>query len=556
MIMYLFRHLCACTNLQVFLLYHSILPNGEKRSLSLNQFLGRYFSIERMIAILLLILLIVFFYSFRKTIKQKNREISCIRNLLTNEEEHLRIVLSSIGEGVIVSDLDGKVIFINDMASKITGWTNESAIGMLISDVFDITDRYSLQQTSDLIKRILTKGEKIESSEQIVLKRKDGAERSIAYDATPIRDKHGQIFGIIWVFCDITEKLIKIKEIEYLGYHDELTGLGNRRYLEAKLNQFNQEAYLPLAVIIGDANGLKLINDAFGHFIGDELLIRMAEAVKSACRSDDHDHIFRYGGDEFIVLLPNTSETEAEKISNRIYQSCSEIQIGSIKFSMSLGWAVKKNPDDNLMEIITAAENFMYRRKQGDRTDLKGNVVQRIMDSLELNVEGEKLHSEHVSEMCERLADELNLDTEAKEKCKKAGKYHDIGKSIIDKAILDKSEPLSSEEWHIIRQHSENGYRILSIDSNYKDIALYVLQHHERWDGKGYPKGLKGEEIQFISRIIAVCDSYDAMVSDRPYHKAVSEDEAAREIIFHSGSQFDPDIAKVFVEKVLRRRWN
>ena len=463
-------------------------------------------------------------------------------------------MLSSIGEGVIISDLDGKVIFINDTARKITGWTNESAIGMSITEVFDITDRYSQQRTSDLIKRILTTGEKIESSDQIILKIKDGTERSIAYDAAPIRNNQEHILGIVWVFCDITEKLAKIKEIEYLGFHDELTGLGNRRYLEAKLNQFNQEAYLPLAVIIGDANGLKLVNDAFGHFIGDELLIKIAEAIKSACRSDDH--IFRYGGDEFIILLPNTSEPEAEKISKRFHQACSEIQIGSVKFSMSLGWAVKKNPDDNLMEIIMVAENFMYKRKECDRSFLKEDIIQKIMDSLELNVESEKLHSEHVSDMCERLAGELNLETEDREKCKKAGKYHDIGKSIIDKAILDKSEPLSAEEWHLIKQHSENGYRLLSIDPNYRDIAEYVLQHHERWDGKGYPKGLKGEEIQYISRIIAICDSYDAMTSNRPYRRALSDEEAIKEIIDRSGSQFDPNIAKVFIEKVLRRSWN
>ena len=554
MILHSFQYPCTHTILRVLLLCDLILPNGDDIYLSTNRFSLKNSSIERIIATILLILTIISFYFFRKKIKQKDKEITCFRNLLTNEEEHLRIVLSSIGEGVIVSDLDGKVIFINDTARKITGWTNESAIGMSITEVFDLTDRYSQQRTSDLIKRILETREKIESSDQIVLKTKDGTERSIAYDAAPIRDNHDHILGIVWVFCDITQQITKIKEIEYLGFHDELTGLGNRRYLEAKLNQFNQEAYLPLAVIIGDANGLKLVNDAFGHFIGDKLLIKIAEAIKSACRSDDH--IFRYGGDEFIVLLPNTSEIEAEKISKRIHQACSEIQIGSIKFSMSLGWAVKKNPDDNLMEIITVAENFMYKRKQCDRSFLKEDIIQKIMDLLELNVGNEKVHSEHVSELCEKLADELNLDAEDREKCKKAGKYHDIGKSIIDKAILDKSEPLSSEEWHLIMQHSEKGYRLLSIDPNYKDIAEYVLQHHERWDGKGYPQGLKGEEIQFISRIIAVCDSFDAMVSERPYHKAVSEDEAARAIINHSGSQFDPNIAKVFVEKVLRKRWD
>jgi len=554
MMIYPLQYPCTRTNSRVLFLCDLILPNRDDIYLSTNRFSLKNFSIVQIVATLLFILIIIYSYSFRKKLKQKDKEITCIRNLLTNEEEHLRIVLSSIGEGVIISDLDGKVIFINDTARKITGWTNESAIGMSITEVFDITDRYSQQRTSDLIKRILTTGEKIESSDQIILKIKDGTERSIAYDAAPIRNNQEHILGIVWVFCDITEKLAKIKEIEYLGFHDELTGLGNRRYLEAKLNQFNQEAYLPLAVIIGDANGLKLINDAFGHFIGDELLRKIAEAIKSVCRSDDH--IFRYGGDEFIVLLPNTSETEAEKISKRIHQACSEIQIGSVKFSMSLGWAVKKSLDDNLMEIITVAENFMYKRKQSDRSFFKEDIIQKIMDSLELNVEGEKLHSEHVSEMCEKLAGELNLDTEDREKCKKAGKYHDIGKSIIDKAILDKSEPLSAEEWHLIKQHSENGYRLLSIDPNYRDIAEYVLQHHERWDGKGYPKGLKGEEIQYISRIIAICDSYDAMTSNRPYRRALSDEEAIKEIIDRSGSQFDPNIAKVFIEKVLRRSWN
>jgi len=554
MMIYPLQYPCTRTNSRVLFLCDLILPNRDDIYLSTNRFSLKNFSIVQIVATLLFILIIIYSYSFRKKLKQKDKEITCIRNLLTNEEEHLRIVLSSIGEGVIISDLDGKVIFINDTARKITGWTNESAIGMSITEVFDITDRYSQQRTSDLIKRILTTGEKIESSDQIILKIKDGTERSIAYDAAPIRNNQEHILGIVWVFCDITEKLAKIKEIEYLGFHDELTGLGNRRYLEAKLNQFNQEAYLPLAVIIGDANGLKLINDAFGHFIGDELLRKIAEAIKSVCRSDDH--IFRYGGDEFIVLLPNTSETEAEKISKRIHQACSEIQIGSVKFSMSLGWAVKKSLDDNLMEIITVAENFMHKRKQSDRSFFKEDIIQKIMDSLELNVEGEKLHSEHVSEMCEKLAGELNLDTEDREKCKKAGKYHDIGKSIIDKAILDKSEPLSAEEWHLIKQHSENGYRLLSIDPNYRDIAEYVLQHHERWDGKGYLKGLKGEEIQYISRIIAICDSYDAMTSNRPYRRALSDEEAIKEIIDRSGSQFDPNIAKVFIEKVLRRSWN
>ena len=140
-----FQYPCTRTNSRVLFLCDLILPNGDDIYLSTNRFSLKNFSIVQIVATLLFILIIIYSYSFRKKLKQKDKEITCIRNLLTNEEEHLRIVLSSIGEGVIISDLDGKVIFINDTARKITGWTNESAIGMSITEVFDITDRYSQQ---------------------------------------------------------------------------------------------------------------------------------------------------------------------------------------------------------------------------------------------------------------------------------------------------------------------------------------------------------------------------------------------------------------------------
>lgn len=163
----------------------------------------------------------------------------------------------------------------------------------------------------------------------------------------------------------------------------------------------------------------------------------------------------------------------------------------------------------------------------------------------------EMKHAKRVSEICEKIAIAMNLDKESINKVKMAGLVHDIGKIAINEDILNNPNKLSEDEWQEIRKHPETGWRILIGVNEFFEIANFVLDHHEKWNGSGYPKGLKGEEISLEARIIALADAYDAMTSDLPYRKKLKKTAAIEEIIKCSGVQFDPNLAKIFIEHVV-----
>jgi len=185
----------------------------------------------------------------------------------------------------------------------------------------------------------------------------------------------------------------------------------------------------------------------------------------------------------------------------------------------------------------------------------RSKTVQLVLLNLYDRNKREQLHSIRVSEFCENIAIKMDLDKEEVYQIKIAGLMHDIGKIEIDETILNKPQKLDDDEWHKIRKHSEIGYQILSSVNELSKIADYVLEHHEKWDGKGYPRGLKGKEILLQARIIAIADSYDAMTRSRTYDKALSEEEAVNEMKECTGTQFDPEIVRIFVEKVLEKEW-
>jgi putative nucleotidyltransferase with HDIG domain len=168
----------------------------------------------------------------------------------------------------------------------------------------------------------------------------------------------------------------------------------------------------------------------------------------------------------------------------------------------------------------------------------------------------EMLHSRRVSEICKSIAGEMNLNKDAINQIGAAGLMHDIGKMGIDEKILNKQGQLNFEEWQEIQRHPEIGYRILSSSNEFSELAKYVFEHHERWDGKGYPNKLAGDKISIQARIIGVADAYDAMTCDRTYRKGLSDQEAITELKRYSGIQFDPEVTQVFIEKVLKKDIN
>lgn len=348
---------------------------------------------------------------------------------------------------------------------------------------------------------------------------------------------------------DVSGRKQMEQKLEYLSYHDQLTGLYNRRFFEDELKRLDNEESLPLTIVMADVNGLKLINDSFGHAMGDELLSKVAQVLKKGCRANDI--IARLGGDEFIILLPKTDSYEGEQIVRYIRELALKEKVGTINISISFGWETKNSYEDIVGEVLKKAEDNMYKKKLFESPSMRGKTIKAIINTLHEKNKREEQHSHRVSLLCKSMGEALGFNEREIDELKTVGLLHDIGKIAIEENILNKPGRLTIDEYQEIRRHPEIGYRILSTVNDMSEMAEYVLAHHEMWNGEGYPKGLKGEEIPIQSRIIAIVDSYDAMTSERSYRSALPEAFAVEELQKNAGIQFDPQLIKVFIKKVL-----
>lgn len=465
-----------------------------------------------------------------------------IEEELKQSEEKFRTYTKEAPLGIFVADDKGHYIEVNLAACKMTGYTEEELLNLAVQDFM----------APEFLDKGLTMFEK-------------GLTEGFADGDVMVRNKNGNIFWIdlfsvklsdnkIIAFCkDITDRKKSEEEILHISYHDHLTGLYNRRFYEEELKRLDTKRNLPLTIALGDINGLKLVNDSFGHEVGDKLLMKVAEVIKRECRGDDI--VARLGGDEFIILLPKTNTFAAEKIIKRIQEQLLHVNVTPIDISISFGYGTKNSEEDNIQNIFKIAEDYMYKNKLYESLSTRSQTIELIMNTLFEKSNREQLHSKRVSDICTAIATKMGFNKDAVNQIRTAGLMHDIGKIGINEDILNKKQKLNSDEWRIIEKHPEIGYRILASVNEFSEIAIHVLQHQEKWNGKGYPKGLKGEEISLQARVIAIADAYDAMTGNRTYRTELSEEEAIAEIRRCSGTQFDPDIARVFIEKVLGKEW-
>ena len=476
------------------------------------------------------------------TARKKMEELVCL------EKERLKTTLLSIGDGVISTDNRGNVALLNTIAEKLTGWTQEEAFGKPLEEVFHIINEFTRVRCENPAYKAMETRSIVELANHTMLISKNGFEWPIEDSAAPIMDREKNIHGVVLVFRDVTEKKKKQAEIEYLSFHDQLTGLYNRRFFEEELERLDTTINLPLTIAMLDINGLKLANDAFGHAVGDMVLKKVAKLIKKVFRSDDV--IARIGGDEFVIILKKTNSKRAKRIMERLTKAISSEKVKSLILSISCGWETKYNNDDNIATILKKAEDQMYRRKLSESASIHHKTISVIIKTLYEKNQREEKHSKRVGQLCAAIGTALGLKDEDIGELRTVGLMHDIGKIAIDDRILNRPEALVESEWLEIKRHPEIGYKILSSVNEFAPLAEYVLAHHERWDGNGYPRGLKGEKIPLEARIIAVADAYDAMTSDRPYRLGLSQDAALAEIKRNAGTQFDPVIVKVFLEKV------
>lgn len=465
----------------------------------------------------------------------------------------LETMLVSMADGVIYTGKTGRVIFMNHAAEALTGWTLEEAQYKSLSYVFHVANEFTREKREDIAGGILRNGKASEAHRRMLLISKDGIERMIEETASPVLLDNDEIDGVVVVFRDCSEYIRRENEVRYLSYHDQLTGLYNRRFYEQELMRLDTERNYPLALVLADVNGLKLTNDAFGHAEGDRLLQKLAGIMKKECRSDDI--LARIGGDEFVVVLPRTSSKEAEKFVARIIEGISCEKPEKVMLSLAVGFAIKEDSSENMENIFRLAEDEMYRQKLFDNSRVKARTLVLILNTLYENNTQQMNHSRRVGDLCVSCAEALDMNPDIVRQVKTAGILHDIGKVGINSQILKKPEELSDAEWHEVMKYPEIGFRILSSVQELSDVAGYVLQQQEKWDGSGYPYSLRGEEISPPARIIAIAAAYDVMTDDRPYAATFDPDRAAEEIKAAAGRQFDPYIARVFIEKVLRKRW-
>ena len=483
--------------------------------------------------------------SYVLELEAKNTELIKARDEIGIERSLFKTTIHSLADGVISTNNKGEIRVMNNVAEILTGWTAKEANGQYLARILNIKNKSEMAKFHDEVFKI----GHVVSYEDIILYKKNDDEILVEGSAAPIKDEEDTISGAVIVFRDFTEKKQRQEQILYLSYHDQLTGLYNRRFFEEEIKRLDAEDKLPLSIAMVDVNGLKLTNDAFGHMVGDELLIRVANILLAECRKTDV--VARIGGDEFIVLLPNTTDKETNKIINRIYKSIEAEKIDNIIISISVGCDTKWKDDELVEDVINKAEEQMYMKKLTESKSMRNKTIQAILGTLREKNERERIHSERVSKISKEIAVMMDFDDETIREIEYAGLMHDIGKITVNSNILDKPAKLTDSEYQEIKRHTESGYQILRSVDSYTSLAEIALSHHERWDGSGYPRGLTGEEIPLIARIIAVADSYEAMTANRPYKEAMSKEQAVEELVRNSGTQFDPEIVKVMVEKIL-----
>jgi len=465
------------------------------------------------------------------------------------EQEKFKITLLSVGDGVIATDNKGIITVMNKVAEDLSGWTYQEACGKPLEQVFNIIHERTKKPCDNPAKQVLLTGETLELENHTALVTKTGEIISVEDSAAPIKNIDGKITGVVIVFRDYTHKREQLERVEFLSFNDHLTGLYNRRFMEDALIKIDKAENLPITITVVDVNGLKLTNDAYGHEMGDKLLITVAKLLKEV--TNEKDIVARTGGDEFVILHPKMDESEALDFKFRLKELYSKVKLESVIVSLAVGYDVKSEIFQDIHEVMRQADNRMYKDKLKSGKYMRSKTIETVLRNINNKYDSEQIHTENVSNMCAALAREIGLSKIQIDDIKKVAALHDIGKTVISPDLLNKKEKLTNSEISEIKRHPVIGYNILKGVDEYANYADAVLYHHERWDGKGYPSGLQGEKIPLYSRIVAVADSYEEMTSKRPYQNIKTKQEAIDELRRCSGTQFDPEIVKIFLEKVL-----
>ncbi len=465
--------------------------------------------------------------------------------LLRESERRFRSLLENVKLITGIMDKDGRVIFINDFALRLTGYKKEEVLGQSYFEIF-IPDKIRAS-TMKWFRKLINNKTIINHDYDPILT-KNGQILFVNWSLTLLFDSEGKVSGVASIGEDITERKQFEERLQHMSFHDSLTGLYNRTFFEEEMRLLDEECYAPVGMIVCDVDGLKLVNDTLGHSTGDKLLWLTSSIIKKCFREEDK--VCRIGGDEFAIILPKSELSSVEQACHRIRKAVEKYNLENEEFplSLSVGFAVSGKTTEDIRYVFKEADNNMYQEKLHRSKSSRSSIVQALMKTLEARDFITEGHAERLQDIVISLGVVLGLSDRNLANLRLLAQFHDIGKVGIPDRILFKPGRLTDDEFQEMKRHSEIGHRIAQSAPDLQTIADYILQHHEWWNGGGYPLGLKAESIPLECRILAIADAYDAMTSDRPYRKALSQKQAFEELTKNSGIQFDPRLVPIFIK--------
>ncbi len=473
--------------------------------------------------------------SFRDITENKKMETA-----LRRSEYELRTLVESSPDLIMRVDNQLRYNFVNRAFEQLTGKTKEQCIGRSHCELGMPQDL--CRQLDGMIRRVLHTGgeQNVEFGFMSLFGNRQFWARLI-----PEFNRVGMVDTVLVVARDITERKRAEDHIRYVSFHDTVTGLYNRTYFEEEVQRLDTGRSLPVSFIMGDVNNLKLVNDTFGHNEGDNFLRKIAEALREACR--DEDIVARWGGDEFAVILPETDAATGEKICARIRTVAKQTEGTVIAPSIALGVAAKCRPEENVYHVIRIAEERMYDDKLAESRRNQERVLSSLMALLGKKFPDLRDHIERERALAKRFGRTLELSDSQMAAMDQLVGLHEIGKAVIPAEVFKKPGRLTRKEWETVKRHPEAAYRIIKTFAETAKISDEVLALRERWDGSGYPRGLKGKDIPFLARAFAIMDVYDAITHERPYNRTLTPEEALEELRRNAGRQFDPELSEAFI---------
>lgn len=447
-------------------------------------------------------------------------------------------IIESSKDAFFLLSIEGQILSVNNTTCELFGYTRDKLVGSNII-LFDSKNQHYIIDQLNRVK------EKSYHRFETTHVRKDGMKIDLDITASIIKSNGTYIYLFM---RDISEKNAQIQQIIHVSTHDSLTNTYNRHYLQSYLNNISYNE-VPFSIVFFDINGIKMVNDSIGYDYSDRLLVEFSKMISSSLRFGDV--LARTGASEFMVYLHHSSNDIAKQIIDEVVEKIKQFNASLThplkQLNVSYGYA-NSYQSNSVVALQHKAQQHLTSNKLADKHSLRNSLLNSIVTILAEKSHETKEHATRLSELSIAMGKKLNMAEHHISELKILAMLHDIGKIGIPENILNKPTSLSEEEWEIMKKHPEIGYRIAIASGELEQVAQYILYHHERWDGQGYPAGLKEEEIPLPSRIISIVDTYDAMTSDRVYRKRLPHHIAIEELKKHSNSQFDAQLVKIFVE--------